>query len=220
MRGFLIGLVRLIHLALRLKLRALFLERHGKLGPLCDPRLGIETCHLRENCASASRPGRCALANKLLHALPCAFGVCWILEWIHFSTWRNRRRRRTLRHCTRSFECKCPQTVAAPAAPAARSNSRLVGWILLVAVAGRTVFALGSCVFRSSSAFFILHLPLQDTPIAWIRRVLSMLSGNPKPRCNPIASFRQEVRVRPAVRLSGCHDPSRRRPEYSVFSLF
>jgi hypothetical protein len=74
-----------------------------------------------------------------------------------------------------------PVIVAAPATPAARSKSRREGWNLLAPGAGREVFAFISCWFWSSSAFFILCLPLQEASPSWVRNIAAMVFGEYPP---------------------------------------
>ena len=96
---FLVGLIGLLHLALRFEPLGLTLVGHGQPGPRRDPRLGVEAGHAREN---GLRHFGINAATEFFEAHFRADGVGGIGEGIHaggfgFRPW--------LRHarCERNF---------------------------------------------------------------------------------------------------------------------
>ena len=97
-RGFLVGFVGLLHLALRFEPLGLTLVRHGQPGPRRDPRLGVEAGHASED---GLRHFGINAATELFEPHFRADGIGGIGEGIHVRGGFRPRPRRA--RCERNF---------------------------------------------------------------------------------------------------------------------
>jgi hypothetical protein len=119
----------------------------------------------------------------------------------------------------RSVSRNAPAIVAAPATAAPRSRSRRERWFLRTSGEDEDGFALVSCGFRSSRAFFILRVPLQAASMHGIRRIaVNVIGEYPADGLTYIASFRQEFRAQ-ACACGDSHGSYRRSARVYRFQL-